>query len=1601
MEVLKWIIKSVWILLTVVLMVSPLLAEMGTFKRDKDRRISYKRLRVVLFTALYLIAVMVALFVLRDLTGWLADQSFIRWIISKLALRARTVYYAKVLVVMLINFAIGLAFCLLSKFVRIGLKKKNILKPDENGEFRWSQRVERRILRFFCTETWFFVGSVLKFLSISLTMLYALLFALYQVPALFGAEKMPFRFISALFEASPLYPMAILLMLWQCYFFLSGLEQAGEEEKQALQEEPGALTVLEADMEKIDKAIREQFGCFHACDVDLSKVTRDDAVCDGHDVISNYIGTAVETDARTAQTCKEIYLDCMDKLVKTDKSFLISGSFFSDFSAYFLRYLSAVIARGDNVVFVCNSEEQIRNTHAYIQEGLSKIASLYYANDSELVNFDDPIWRVVMISGETHQKEEALVEDSQILVTSLDYLCSDRFANEKNDFIERIDTVVFVDTLNTINHFARQMKVLNTRLKQITQENVLRTGNRAAVGREHLLRMRYLSRKIRYICFDDTRVAGLDKVLKNLLASEFDAADAMRYNPQTIVRCYNYEARRRDDGSFDKVETLDAAEELGVLMNVALTCLSLDASNVTIFLDDLIPFQKLQEIIASNSGALPTTVDTDRICFNKECYDARSYSVIIAMDSGDNLPTALRKYIARATEQPTLILLFSRPYMLREYYVSQADNMLTLEQTERIPYAQSGLWDAAHTILSKANYGGITTGEILQIAAMVAQLQEYAHRQDVNAILQTVLEACGEPQRNRLDLFKYFTFTLSHVFGPNGEVREENRVMLRRSGRLLENIQGRPMVTMRTGEQEFPLKVPRSRLRQNFIAGQNLVHNGEIYHIKSVDVEAGRLHAALAVSDGRKQPYRYVQDRQYRIELGQEEQVYPAWNARLENQSQDICLDEVRISAFRAPTEVIVHGYYQVDPYTLSAATEYGDYINISKPGDDARAKQCYRRYGQVENPYYSSESLLKSGDSLSSTKGALILSIQISGQFGADANKTMALASVMLNELMHSMFPSVADSVVICPVLSKDFVQAHGKILKKQPKLELCGNSDLLSNSGFTLLLIEDCQEDLGVISSLMSSGSDVLQTLFCPLLNYLRWYSENPDKDAYLYFGENEPPACFDFDALHTMATLLADDGGRRRSVNLESLVEWEICDFCGKRYPKSEVMTKAEDGRKMCKRCNESLVGNNKKALKSHLEQAKRFLENTYGIELDDEYDFCFASTVKIVEELKRNQKWIGRGADLPLRSYVDANKRVHVEYGLPSANLSELLVRELTCAWQKKHLPQLNEELAEGHIALVGIQYLRFLNEQALATARTHYYESNSGISGEGYRKLVRQLLLHPQHKNNPFRYLLELYGMAEQIAPTPEPPVIEEELGPQYQPEQPDRITDGPVASFYHGRLVASEQAAYDRILTAVGQHEPLVNLDGCAECNMERILNAISFDHPELFYWLPWETNYETHDVLKLAYGVNAEQEQLLQRRIDEATAEYLAGIEEKMSAYDVALRLYVKLIGKVDYDGIALAEEEKRKGPTPGQIDNLRTICGVFLNQKAVCEGYARRCSICCRGAVSSVRRQPASPAKKAVSRKAAMHGVLSRSMEIITISTPLGMTIPTPYRR
>lgn len=1589
MNVVMTLLKGLLMIGLVCLMAAPLLLEYLSYKKDREDGLSHKRFRLFVFSVVYFIAITVVMLLLEDLLQWIQSWRVIIWLSNQLAIPARVDYAVAVFAVILLNAGIGFLFKLLLKLVRIGLKKKELVKPKgKDGAYTRLQEAERAVLRFFHNEKWFFAARMLAFVCIALSAAYGLLFFAWQMPIFWDASWIRYDILARIFEAGYIYPIITLLPLCEAYFFLAGVEQLREECPELVKEEMTAQKTDAPDLQKVNVESQKLFRDYFQCQLpEISSPIATTAT--EYHAITKLIAEEVEADTRNPQTVKDGYLNCIDAIVRNDlraigeetekktTGILVVGSFFSEFSMYFLRYVSAILSRGDNVVFVCNDAQQIETVGVYVTQAMSQMYSLYHSNGAvEGLNFDDPIWKICKVSSDHDGIERARIDECSVLITDLQYLCSRDFERNHTYFANLIDTVVFVDAMASVNAYPRQMALFVTSVKNTRDLNALRAKNSseneedpdAAPGRNDAFRVRYSSNQIKYICFDDSRTPGLDKVLNNLLSVEFESADAMKYAPQTMICCYNYEAKRNDFGKRVCPQAAMTTEELGVLVNMADFSLAFGAGTVSLFAERGIPYADIAESLAANANNGLLARENVNLRINDPSYNPDDYSVIVAFDAGDNLPAAIRRYAAMTPEKPTLVMVFSRPYLFRDYYVDNVEKLWRTEQLMRIPVEQSDKQNAIRRILVKANSGGIFAEEIISILQDV-ELPDYREplaSGDLNTVLRMLLVDCGIPQNNALDLFDFFAYSSYRDFDKDGHFVSKDKIRLRRNGALFDYINGLDLIHLITRGEDLLLPLTKDRITQNYISGQNMLYNGNVYTIDSIDTAAGKLYARHATGGRNNAPYQYLQDREYRIDWSDEAavSVYPTKRVECGWANADKTYKEVVVSVKRRPMEVITKGYTPVDHRTLARnGVDSSGYVGLADADHQDIFKQCYRRYGAVDKPVCSSDAIMSSAELISSPNGALVMSVRVTGDFGGDAKRISTLAAAMLSETLREMFPSVAECVAVCPVISEPFTdEQSAAVLSKQYKA-VCSGRDVDPND-FELLIIEDCENDLGVISVLMGSGDDVLKMLFSPIHKYLSWYADTTQKSDYLYYGEASEPACFDFPGLSKLAGVLGSDSFETHLVDVEEIAQYEVCDFCGRRFLKGQAISVLEDGRKMCADCGATLVGNDKKALKAHLDRARVYLESTYGISLGDDYEFCFESTVKIANTLKQNRALAGRGSDLPMKSYVDDKMKVHVEYALPSVNLSELLVRELTHVWQLKNLPDLAEDMAEGHIALVGIQYLRFLNQHGLAAVRTTYYESAANISGEGYRRLVYALLTNPQYRNNPFAYLLEASGAPVEDRVKPPVPRVTQigDYGLPYTPEKPDRVLDGMPPYYYYPRLTATWQRAYDAILAAARNHERSVALVGVDCSDLREISDAVSFDHPELF----WFSTVDVEDgEIVLRYGCTAEEAAVLQRQMDEVVPKYLEGIDDTMSAYDVALRLHVRMIGAVDYDTLTLRKEERTNGPAQDKVDYIRSICGVFLDGKAVCEGYARamqyllqKCGVECAEVAGFVRK-------------------------------------------
>ena len=121
--------------------------------------------------------------------------------------------------------------------------------------------------------------------------------------------------------------------------------------------------------------------------------------------------------------------------------------------------------------------------------------------------------------------------------------------------------------------------------------------------------------------------------------------------------------------------------------------------------------------------------------------------------------------------------------------------------------------------------------------------------------------SAGDKQK----IYRYFDFVTINDFDKDGQFCSEDRILLRKGSRLFDIINGRDLITLKTGEKTITLPISKNRICQNYITGQNMIASGNIYHIINISQEAGTIEARLATGGMNTEVYHYVQARTYRI----------------------------------------------------------------------------------------------------------------------------------------------------------------------------------------------------------------------------------------------------------------------------------------------------------------------------------------------------------------------------------------------------------------------------------------------------------------------------------------------------------------------------------------------------------------------------------------------------------------------------------------------------------------------------------------------------------------------------------------------------------------
>lgn len=510
----------------------------------------------------------------------------------------------------------------------------------------------------------------------------------------------------------------------------------------------------------------------------------------------------------------------------------------------------------------------------------------------------------------------------------------------------------------------------------------------------------------------------------------------------------------------------------------------------------------------------------------------------------------------------------------------------------------------------------------------------------------------------------------------------------------------------------------------------------------------------------------------------------------------------------------------------------------------------------------------------------------------------------------------------------------------------------------------------------------------------NPLDFTREPYHKRHYLLFGDDIEPSSIDIaGTLEYLTTLGLEHNPLKQARVGKEIADYveatftpgkansRYCDFCGCEIYGVEYETLA-DGRERCLNCGRTAIKTGEE-FKKIFEDVKRNLESFFGIKINAGIRVEMVNSKKLHKALGKTfvptPKSDGRILGVAISDKTGYT--LMVENGSPRMASMLTMAHELTHIWQylnwedkaiiKKYGKNLRLEIYEGMAKWVEIQYAYLINEPTVAKREELITAFRQDEYGRGF---LRYLANYPFSlgtvvvRNTPFMFVeqpLEPQFCGD-VSYVPHIPIgfpDDRNNGGKGRRLIPNGASQGKkskekgtkernpniVRRYAYECLDDSEKAVYNDLLNSINAHiTEVTSFSGKVnDEQIKKIIEYVQIDHPEIFWFQQGATFYfdeETRIVSKVEMRYCMSQEETAKRKaaIDDALDAFQKSINDRMSDYEVALKVYENIINLVDYDTVGL-EKQKQGEKAAGIPDDLRSIYGVFVKKKAVCAGYAK----------------------------------------------------------
>lgn len=1133
---------------------------------------------------------------------------------------------------------------------------------------------------------WLAVGKLFHYAANGITALYLLMLVFGVLPLFGDMPWYPYAFLKNVMGYMYLWPPVAMVVLREIAYFLDGMPARMIREEA----QDGSFSVVDPAVDysglipRYMKQFAERFvSLLHAANYPV-RVRRAEPQTEMAASIKKRLENSQTKEDGRECVISESVLECITALPNRENA-LIDAVLTEELGECLMLYANVLLARGENLLVLCEDEQTCLDVKQYIKDKLTKI------------NLFAPVWMVQSVD------EMESRSDCDVLVLMPHQAIRKELRSAKQEFFSHVTTVLMINSTRLLSETPHLLTMLSGYLE-----------NKEAGP-------------IQYICLCNGISGELRMSLEQLLSPgrEFRPYECYSSKATNQILLWNYEAGEKCKNLLAQQNLFGAAMDhvyLGVALPLALMAARYDVENISV-MGRKVPRNELQAALRTYyskmreymPAALRLPGLMEKLQFNR--IDAKNPFVIV-MDEEYCLPMTLRNYARLIGGETSMVHIVSKPYMLRDYFAAHAMEYLQdQEKTERFApiLTDTTKMMAVKLITQAENPGGLDAERML--AAMQDIDESVTKLGDALALCCRL--AWGEENADRAE--EMFFVTTENVYAQNKHAFV-SRQMVHLSNNALSAklLCAMEPARARIGEKEIFLGFGQKDVTRYYLPDQVIVIDGNVYFIDDVDPLNGIIWCGRRDGDMR-QPVDYFQHRRYTVDLSRENP---------EGTFVDLCTSRIQEhQATGYTTTLYRHADVGVETLGFFAPAAYSGKLNLTD-------NTTYRAL-----PQQVQEKVKRF------KRDASVLSLRFHGVNSEWADGAAFTLAVLLSEMMKTFFPSNWPCIAVCPVIKgADFF--HGSTLNQNlgrlyPQVQLV-RDDALPQTDAEVLIVEDSENETGILEALCRNRNTPFNKVFSLLLDYLRWQREmqpsgNIRGDFLCYGGKKVPEALHL--ALVEVILMQMENTDGKGAVYLDETQHINYCYYCHKHLKDSEkIMLKDENGKKdrpVCRDCKKRLISKKPQLMRLY-QQVRTYLEDTYGIQFSPETKVHFVSSAtlkKIRGETEKRAMGLG------------GFRNAWIETNAPKETILSVLAHELTHVWQHENIRMEDERVYEGHATYVQVQFLRWAGYTQEAEEEHHAQMRTNNEYGQGYANLVHAM--ESYGKGNCFDYMIEHYGLTDE------------------------------------------------------------------------------------------------------------------------------------------------------------------------------------------------------------------------------------------------------------